>query len=541
MIKFFIMFVLIIATISLFSINFSVFAKTSRSYPIIKFNAPMPPFPLREVRILKAVKHLWNKIHGLFGFIDLTEGNVLRKLIQFSIPIFLTYLLTNLLSLANSLVLKNTVGGDSVTAMSQTNSLNSIILQFALGCASGFAVVGGNYQGAKNEEKLQQSFGASIRLSFIIGAILSVVGFAILRSALGWLNVADVYFEKAYWYFFVILCGFIIMIFNQLVIAYLRILGNSFYSMIVSLLTLALHVLLCFLFTSPNLANLDTVGCALSTGIIDLISLAANYIFLIKKYPLFRLSRKSFKFDWSLEKELLAQGLPLGFQWSILFIGSFVVTSQINLFGAAASKGMGVASNVEGYSSIIYSTTSASALAFASQNNGARHYRRIRQCLWYSLLIDFISYLIIFALGYSVLIPYSPYIFLPANEVNERVMFYCSVYLYIVFPSLILQGILTVCRSILQGIKKPLIPLLSGIGELVMRIVIALFLPLLVDANYRTTHSDSSYIAVSFSTMSAWTISVLIMGVATLICLYHDKAFQDETSPSNPKEKIAER
>ena len=41
-----------------------------------------------------------------------------------------------------------------------------------------------------------------------------------------------------------------------------------------------------------------------------------------------------------------------------------------------------------------------------------------------------------------------------------------------------------ISRSSLQGVKRPLIPLISGIGELLARILVSLTLPYLIDNNY---------------------------------------------------------
>ena len=96
------------------------------------------------------------------------------------------------------------------------------------------------------------------------------------------------------------------------------------------------------------------------------------------------------------------------------------------------------------------------------------------------------------------------------NDVNEKVIYYCSTYLYILTPFLICQGLLQLSRSVLQGIKKPIITLLSGIGELIARILVCAFIPSLINKTNPT--SDESYIGVCFSTPSAWVVSLLIMG-----------------------------
>ena len=81
-----------------------------------------------------------------------------------------------------------------------------------------------------------------------------------------------------------------------------------------------------------------------------------------------------------------------------------------------------------------------------------------------------------------------------------------------------MQGTLRICRSVLQGIKKSLWPLLSGIGELAARSLVCLLIPQLINPSNPT--SNASFVGLSFSNSAAWLASVIIMGIATI---YHLK------------------
>ena len=115
---------------------------------------------------------------------------------------------------------------------------------------------------------------------------------------------------------------------------------------------------------------------------------------------------------------------------------------------------------------------------------------------------------------------------MPKDEINDVIngpiiKYYCSTYLRIVVPCLLLQGILTISRSILQGLQKTLIPFLSGVGELVARLCICAILPSLI--NPTNPISDESFIGVCFSSPMAWFVSVLVMGGSALYYLNRKK------------------
>lgn len=119
-----------------------------------------------------------------------------------------------------------------------------------------------------------------------------------------------------------------------------------------------------------------------------------------------------------------------------------------------------------------------------------------------------------------------PYIYLPANEVNERVMFYSTTYLYVTISMALFQGLINISRGALQGIKRPLFPFISGIGELFARIGVSLLIPYIIDNNYRNTLSDASYIGISFATGTAWFVSFLIMGTALIFLVFKNDEFK---------------
>lgn len=467
-----------------------------------------------------------SKIKKIFAFQDLTNGRPFKTIILFGLPILISNLLGTSLSLINTLVLKSTVGSNSVVAMNQTGAINSLLFQFSFGCASGFSVIGSQKAGAKDIEGLKKVLNVSIVLTTIIAIIISILGLSCIDPLMNFLNIDAIFYEKAKTYILIILGFFILSALNNLVSNFLRALGNSTFPLIVSLSTSLLNILLVFLFTAQNLLSLDTLGCGIANTIVIFLSLLINYFYLIKKHPSLKFSFKSAKFDKTIYYDLLKLGLPLGFQWSILFIGSFVQNSQINLYGPDASSAMTCYSQFENYLTIVFSVLASSLLTFVGQNYGARKYKRIRKGILETSLTAIILYVVICLIG-IVSAKYVPYIFLNAEDINSEIVYYVSIYLYIISPSLIMQALLMISRSSLQGIKKPLIPFLSGIGELIARIVVCFLLPYLIDNNYQTTHSDSSYIGLCFSNPAAWLISFILMGGATLIFIIFNSKFKE--------------
>ena len=449
---------------------------------------------------------------NMFKTMDLTKGGIFNALFFFSLPLFLSSLITSAFGLINSLVLKYTVGGDAVTAINVTASISSLLFNFAYGAVSGFATITANHHGSKNVEGCGKSIYQSLYISLIISIFISGIGFIFLDQMLAFLNIEEIYLVDAKAYFTIILAMFPLMMLNNLLAAQLRAFGNSFFPLVVSIVQAAVNVCFALLFTGP--AKLGVSGAAYASLISYFVTIVIFVIYILLKYPSYRPSKLFLKPNWKMIWSLLKLGLPLGFQWSILFIGSFIQSSVINQFGAgAASKANVCSMNYENYISMVVLFLGNGLLTFVGQNYGAGQIERIRK----AIKVCWISTMILWAATISValfLVPYVPYIFLPKDEVTDQVKFYTSTYCYIISCCLVLQGTLRIFRSVLQGIKKSLWPLLSGIGELGARALVCLLIPQLI--NPSNPVSNESYVGLAFSNPAAWLASVLIMGFAVL-------------------------
>ena len=451
-----------------------------------------------------------------FKQIDLTKGKPWKVIILFAIPIFLSLVLSNAFSLINSLVLKTTVGGNSVTAISSTGSISAILFQFAYGCSGGFATLTSADYGNKDFKSVRKTFYNGIYLSLVIGFIITILGLLVYKDLLIFLDVDAIYFDKAAQYYFIILISFVFLLMSNYLANTLRAMGDSTAPLLISFFSTAINVVMAFLLT--GVIRFDTRGVAIATVLANVVNVVVTIIYIFKKYDYLDLRNGLEKFDSKICSTLLKLGIPLGLQWSILFVGSFFQSKTVNGFGPEATKAAGCFSSIEGYLIMPISAIASAFLSFVGQNYGNTNIKRIKEGIGQAMLINIVTWIFIIICGFLI-IDYVPYIFLPIEEVNDPVSgplikYYCSTYLKVVIPLMVFQGILTVCRSTLQGIQKPLIPFISGIGELFTRLSICLLLPSIV--NPLNPLSNESFISVCFSNPGAWFTSILIMGGSTL-------------------------
>ena len=463
-------------------------------------------------------------IKKMFKRIDLTTGKPWKVLLIFSIPILISLILNNAFSLINSLVLKTTVGGDSVSAINSTGSITNVLFNFAFGISGGFTIVMSEHIGKKDYSNLKKIFYNAIYLSLGIGVIIGIIGLIFYKDLLVLLNVNDRYFDKASAYYQILLIAFLFMILSNFFANAMRAIGDSFAPLVISIIGTVVNIILAFLFT--GVIKLDTKGVALATLIANLVNSILGFIYLTRKYDYLYHERKLEKIDKKQCWKMLKLGLPLGLQWSVLFIGSFYQDSKINQFGdGLATKAVSCYAPFVNYMSIPLSTLGSAMLSFAGQNYGTKDFDRIRQGFKQALILNIIIWACLLGIGF-LLINHVPYIFLPKNEINDAVegpiiKYYCSTYLKVIIPCLIMQATLVLSRTTLQGIQKTIIPFLSGIGELFARIAICAIIPSLI--NPSNPLSDESFLGICFSTPMAWFVSVVVMGGSVIYYLFIKK------------------
>lgn len=87
--------------------------------------------------------------------IDMTSGNLFKKILVFSLPIIFSSVLQLLYNAADLIVCGQFGSAHSVGAVSATNSLINLIIQLFMGLSVGANVLMARYFGTKQKEKAQ--------------------------------------------------------------------------------------------------------------------------------------------------------------------------------------------------------------------------------------------------------------------------------------------------------------------------------------------------------------------------------------------------
>jgi Na+-driven multidrug efflux pump len=183
--------------------------------------------------------------------------------------------------------------------------------------------------------------------------------------------------------------------------------------------------------------------------------------------PLIKLEKKHFVNDHRVFAELLGNGLPMAFMNSITAVGCMVVQYFINGYGVVYTAAYAACSKYLNLFMNPASTAGSAMSAYTSQNYGAGEYRRIKEGLYVCLGIAGTAYVLLGSL--MLFFPEMLASILLSGE--EQIALVCE-FLPRCGLMLIMVDVLFVIRSGVQGMGKPMLPMVSGILEMVIRIVV---------------------------------------------------------------------
>lgn len=405
--------------------------------------------------------------------VDLIKGKILKSLIIFSIPLFISNLFQQLYNTADVMIVGNYLGDTSLAAIGACVAVYELLVGFALGLGNGLSIVTARSYGQNDKELVKKSVAASLILGSILTIILMIVSYFLLYPLLKVLNTPSNIIDEAYSYIFTVTMFVGILFLYNLAAGCLRAIGNSVmplvFLIISSVINIALDIILIVNF------NMGIKGAAIATVIAQGISAVLCIIYIFDKCKILIPSKEHFKVDEKLYKELIGQGLSMGIMLMVVSAGTVILQSSINNFGYLIIAGHTTARKISSFANMPIIALSLSLSTFVSQNKGANQIDRIKKAVKYSNILGVVWGIIATVL----LVLFAPLIVkILSGSSKADIVNTATKYLVINAAFYPVLAVLLNLRNSLQGIGEKLLPLISSIIEFVGKIVfVILFIP----------------------------------------------------------------
>ena len=328
---------------------------------------------------------------------DMTSGNLFKKIFLFSLPIILSGLLQLLYNAADLVVCGKFGSEHSVGAISATSSLINLIVNLFMGLSVGANVLMARSFGANNKEKGQRIAYTSMILSAILGIIIGIFGALCSGYFLIWMGTPDEVIKLSTLYLRIYFCGVPFSLVYNFGASLLRAVGDTkrpFYFLAASgVFNVLLNLLFVIVF------KMDVAGVALGTVASQAISAACVMVCLVRNKGFFHFSFKEMHFYKQEALEIIRVGLPAGLQSAIFSLSNVLIQSSVNGLGADTMDGNGAACSIEGFVYVSMNSVAQACIAFVSANFGAGKWDNIKKIVLYSFV-----YVCIFGLSVGGLV-----------------------------------------------------------------------------------------------------------------------------------------
>lgn len=314
----------------------------------------------------------------------LTEGPIGRKIIAFTIPLFLGNLFQQLYNTADSLIVGNFLGSDALAAVSSSGSLIFLMVGFFNGISMGAGVVTARYYGAKDDESVQKSVHTTITFGIFCGFLLTLIGMILAPQILVWMGTPENVLPSSVSYFRIYFAGSMAFVLYNIFVGILQSVGDSKRPLMYLIISSVTNIVLDLVFIA--VFDMGVGSAALATIISQFLSAALCLRRLMRAQDSYRVSLKKLRIDRQFLRQIIANGLPAGMQNSIISIANVVVQTNINAFGPAAMAGCGSYFKIEGFGFLPITCFSMALTTFVSQNIGAGKYDRVKKGARFSIL-----------------------------------------------------------------------------------------------------------------------------------------------------------
>lgn len=326
---------------------------------------------------------------GSRGTTDFTVGNIPRHLVLFSIPMLLGNLLQSMYNVVNGIWVGRFLGPDALGAVSVAFPIVFALISLIMGITMATTVLVSQYYGARRTDMVRKTINNSLLILIGTGLAISVSGVFLARPLLRLIDTPAELMADATGYLQVFLGGIVFMFGYNVFGAILRGLGDSRTPLLFLFWGTAINAVLdpLFIFGLGPIPRMGVRGAALAAVLAQAIStyLAVRYLQRLKHVV--HLNFKELAFDWDLTKLTVKIGLPAGIQQIAVSLGGLVVMSIINGFGATVSSGYGAATRIDSFAFMPAMSIGLSVSALVGQNLGAGKEQRVKEIVYWSLVI----------------------------------------------------------------------------------------------------------------------------------------------------------
>lgn len=407
----------------------------------------------------------------------MTQGPVMKTMLQFAIPMILGNLLQQCYNIADTLIVGKFLGSNVLAAVGSSFTLMTFITSILLGLCMGSGTFFSIRFGEKDEKGLKEGICASFLLILFLTAVINILSYLFLDNIQAFLKVPDKVWHDMRIYLSIIFIGIPATFLYNYFASLLRAIGNSIIPLIFLAVSAVLNIVLDLWFILG--LHWGAAGAAAATVASQYAAGIGITIYSILYIPYLKMKKEERRLRWSCMQEIARFSVMTCIQQSVMNLGILLVQGVVNSFGAEVMAAFAAAVKIDAFAYMPVQDFGNAFSTFIAQNFGAKQNDRIRAGLKGAIITVFLFCLTVSA---AVCIFARPLMLLFVNAKETAIIahgvrylriegsFYCGIgclfLLYGFFRAMEKPGMSVVLTFISLGTRVALANILSAIPSI---------------------------------------------------------------------------
>lgn len=333
--------------------------------------------------------------------VNLTKGNIIKKMILFSLPMILGNFLQQIYNIADTIIVGKVLGEGALAAVGSIYTLMTFITSLIIGLTMGSGALFSEDYGRNDQESLKKNIIHSFIFIFIVTIVIYLIIYPCLDLILTLLNTPIEIYSLTKDYVIYVFIGIVFIFLYNFFSYLLKSQGDSIMPLIFLGVSCVLNIVLDLYFVIS--LNLGVKGAAIATTLAQGVSGLGLTIYSFIKLPILRLSKLDLKLEGTRMKKIISYDLICSLQQSVMNLGILMIQSLVNSFGTVIMASFASAVKIDSLAYMPAQEFSNAYSLFVSQNYGAKEDKRIKEgtkiafivsssfCLLVSIFIFFMS------------------------------------------------------------------------------------------------------------------------------------------------------
>ena len=397
---------------------------------------------------------------------DLTQGNVFKKFLIFTLPLIVTGILSQSFGMINSMMVGKILGESELAYIGSTASLIEVLNAVIWGYGTGAAIYVGRLFGSKDIKRMVNAIKTNMLVACGIALLLTVVTLVFYKPIFSLLQVGKDIYHGSFVYYALSVAGLVVFTISWCSVYIFNAVGDSTFPFLMSLITSILTV-----------AGNAFVLMVLKTGVwgtaaVSIVAALVVDIFYIFKYKkLFKsvgAENQKLVFDKHDILKAASLGIPCMVQQTVMYASSAGVQPVINALGKAAIAAYSICLRIYNLSAVVFQNISKCLSSYCAQCIGSGKISKVNKGIRACLTLGFAFVVPLMALCFIFPEQISGWFFNDTTSESARLV---QRYILLCVPFFVFQILNNMFHNFFRGVMAANIAAITTTFYTVVRIV----------------------------------------------------------------------